>query len=191
MPEQSPGGPRIADSCTDRTALPISEWSEETFSVPITGATPEHSKNGRGFGCYEGDRRVPVVGFDFGSLDDAEGFLLEAVAAKRPLRPIIEAMIAEQEMRIRCETVSAVVALVIGHEKKGLAVYALAEASGLNVIQGLSQQDIADKVGVSKQDVQQLSDHFRELLRLRKTRTQRGEEAKEKMSLGNFRHTKI
>jgi hypothetical protein len=193
--EECPGGDRAADVPCNGGAVPISYGPGESFPVPIAGTGPgagEDPLHGAlPLELYENDARCAAVGFDFGSLDDVEGFLREMAEAGRPLRPIIEAMVAEEEMRIRCEAVCWAIGLVLKHEKKGLAVYALAEASGLTLIMGLSQQDIADKAGVSKQDVQQLSKHFRKLLRLRKTRTQRDEESSARMSAANHRHRKL
>lgn len=174
--------------------MPIAFGGEESFAVaiqgagglpredPLAGALPLH--------FYEADRRVPAVGFDFGRLDDAEGFFKEAISAGRPLRPIIEGMVCERETEIRCELVMQLVSMLVKRDKKTLAVFALADACGLGNLLGLSQTEMARRAGVSKQDVQQLSDEFKENLGLRQTRTHRGREARGKMALANFSQRK-
>lgn len=139
---------------------------------------------------YENDRRVATVGFDYGCLDEAEDFFREAIAAGRPLGPLIEGMVSAYVCEVRCELVVQLVSMLVRKEKKALAVYALADACGLGNVLGLSQTEMARRLGVTKQDVQNMSEEFSKFLGLRQTRTHRGEEAKRRMVLANHRPTK-
>lgn len=190
MPERSPGGVCAAAVSSCGGSLPVCFGVEESFPVGIKGA--EDVLNGAvPISGFENDVRVAVVGFDFGGLDSLVDLGREALAGGEVcFGEFVEGLAAERVLVAECVVVERLVGLLLGKVNKGLAVYAVADACGLLSLVGLSQVDVARRLGVSKQNVQNMSEEFARKLGLRQTRTHRGEVSRGRMRLSNFRPTK-
>lgn len=142
--------------------VPIDSWSEESFAVPIQQ-------------------------FNFDAIDSPEDFIKEQIAAKKPIGPVLQAWANSIAEHKQAETVRAIMTLIVAAKKPRQRVDEIAFACGMLLAEGETIISMAKKHGISKQAFQRGVVTVCESLGLRKTRTMRGEEAKETMANTNYR----
>ena len=158
--------------------LPVSDWHDEAFSVPISGAVG-----------FEGEAvPVPVVDFPFEALDSPEDAVKEALRNGVPLRACIEGLVRARESEIRSDAVKYVLAQIVATKNWLKAAFEMCIACGLANQMGWTQPEMAKRLGISKQALNQGVKKVRLEFGMRQTRVMRDEEAKAKMSKTNFRH---
>jgi hypothetical protein len=145
--------------------ISVDQWDEQSFAVPIEQ-------------------------FDYASLDKPEDYIREAIAEGRDVMPIIQGLAALTVERRQVEAIAKVMGLIRGAQKPKQRVEEIEFACGLSIADGVTLISLAKKYGVSKQAIQRNVDVICDALQIRKTRTMRGTEAREKMSKTNFRNKK-
>jgi hypothetical protein len=130
---------------------------------------------------------VPIAHFNHGELDSPEDHIREAVAQRRPVMPIVLRLASDLIARKQVESIRAILALIVEAKKPAQRVDEIAFACGMSLADGATIISMAKKHGVSKQAFQRGVMRVSETLQLRKTRTMRDEDAREKMAATNYR----
>jgi hypothetical protein len=132
--------------------------------------------------------QVPISHFDFSDMDSLEDTVRELLKEGKPLGPLFHRLQYDQACEERGAAVRSVLAEILSADKPGLHAWAIAFAA--NMTTGQTLEDIAERYGQSKQAFQERVEIVSEKLELRKTRTMRSDEAREKMRMCNSRRMK-
>lgn len=130
---------------------------------------------------------VPITHFNHAEIDSPEDHIREAIALHKPVMPIV-ARLASGLIQIRqVDAIRSVLALIVEAKKPAQRVDEIAFACGMSLADGATIISMAKKHGVSKQAFQRGVMRVCETLQLRKTRTMRDDDAREKMAVTNYR----
>lgn len=80
-----------------------------------------------------------------------EGFIYPAEALSRELEELVEERVRRVVWDVRNEVARAILGLILEHKNPSLTAAAIAYAAGMEINGGLSQVQIAQKFGVTKQ----------------------------------------
>lgn len=130
---------------------------------------------------------VPIQHFDHSRLDSPEDCIREAIRDKKPIMPIVVQLAAALIQHKQIETIRAMLALIVDAKKPAQRMDEIAFACGMALADGATIISMAKKHGVSKQAFQRGVMRVCAALELRKTRTMRDEESRQKMSGTNYR----
>lgn len=130
---------------------------------------------------------VRIEYFDFDSLDTIDDLIREELARKGTVRALFKQILACEIAKARSEAAVKVLSHIIEEEDSGLAACQLAFACGMTILMKKTMTEVAASYGISKEAMQQGVDRRCEDLGLRKTRTMRDDDARQLMSLSNFR----
>jgi hypothetical protein len=133
---------------------------------------------------------VPIEQFDYASMDSPEDYVREAMQQGKPLSPIILGMVECAIAGRQVETVRKLMVLISDARKPRQRIDEIAFACGMSLADGVTLVSLAKKWGTSKQAIQRNVEAVCDTLQIRKTRTMRGQEAKEHMRKANFRKGK-
>jgi DNA-binding transcriptional regulator YdaS (Cro superfamily) len=146
---------------------------------------------------WHGEEAFPVAitHFDPGELDSFADRLREAVKLGQPLEPLLAEWERAMEFPLMCRGITFGLAEIIGAKKPRVVTAALAFMVGMDIMEGESQPEVARKLGISKQALNQTIESLRQRL-AEKFGTKilcismRDEAAREKMRTRNYRRRK-
>jgi hypothetical protein len=137
--------------------------------------------------CEDQRFAVKIDVLDFDGLDSIDDHIREELAKKGTAENFIRKLIAFELQKIRSETVVALLSQIITANDSGLAAVQLCFAAGMMLTADKSGTDYASEYGISKQAFEQGVEHYRAELGLGQTRVMRNKEARDRMSLTNYR----
>jgi hypothetical protein len=131
---------------------------------------------------------VPIVHFDASCLDSLSDLCREALAANKPIEPILRNFIAVEKRNWMSDGASAVLAEIITSPDPKRTACAWSYATGLHATEGKSGPELARQFGVRKQAFFQEVERILRRLGGRLIRlNMRDPKARAKMAVRNFR----
>jgi len=121
-------------------------------------------------------------------LDRVEDFAREALISEN-FRDFVSNLKLTLQRRAQAEALMMLFTALEKFQNRLMALDALKYLCGAAALSGQDQTSYAKKYGVSKEAVHQYVKKWREILRMRQTRTMRTEQARENMRLRNYRRT--